>query len=73
MLEELLPYYERELAALRGLAAEFAERYPKVARRLQIARDHCEDPHVERLIESFAFLAARNFIQHVANAQARNC
>ena len=59
MLEELLPYYERELAALRGLAAEFAERYPKVARRLQIDPDHCEDPHVERLLEAFAFLAAR--------------
>lgn len=59
MLEDLLPYYERELSNLRGLAGEFAERYPKVARRLQIDRDHCEDPHVERLLEAFAFLAAR--------------
>jgi len=59
MLEELLPYYERELAALRGLAGEFAERFPKVARRLQLDPDHCEDPHVERLLEAFAFLAAR--------------
>lgn len=59
MLEELLPYYERELGFLRGLAGEFAERYPKIARRLQIDGDQCEDPHVERLIESFAFLAAR--------------
>lgn len=59
MLEELLPYYERELSFLRGMAGEFAERYPKIARRLQIDGDQCEDPHVERLIESFAFLAAR--------------
>lgn len=59
MLEELLPYYERELGFLRGMAGEFAERYPKIARRLQIDRDQCEDPHVERLIESFAFLTAR--------------
>jgi type VI secretion system protein ImpG len=59
MLEELLPYYERELSHLRELAGEFAESYPKVARRLQLDRDHCEDPHVERLIEAFAFLAAR--------------
>lgn len=59
MLEDLLPYFERELASLRELAAEFSERYPKVARRLQIGRDHCEDPHVERLLEAFAFLAAR--------------
>ena len=46
MFDELLPYYERELSSLRGLAFEFAEHYPKVARRLQIDRDHCEDPHV---------------------------
>ena len=59
MFDELLPYYERELSSLRALAGEFAERYPKVARRLQIDRDHCEDPHVERLLEAFAFLAAR--------------
>ena len=59
MLEELLPYYERELGFLRNLSSEFAERYPKIARRLQIDGDQCEDPHVERLIESFAFLAAR--------------
>jgi type VI secretion system protein ImpG len=30
-----------------------------VARRLQIDQDLCEDPHVERLLEAFAFLAAR--------------
>lgn len=59
MLEELLPYFERELGHLRLLAFEFAERYPKVARRLQLDRDQCEDPHVERLLEAFAFLAAR--------------
>ncbi len=59
MLEELLPFYERELGAIRALAAGFAERYPKVARRLQIARDHCEDPDVERLFQVFAWMAAR--------------
>jgi len=59
MLEDLLPYYERELSSLRALAGEFAQRYPKVARRLQLDQDHCEDPHVERLLEGFAFLAAR--------------
>jgi type VI secretion system protein ImpG len=59
MLEELLPYYERELGQLHELAGEFAQRYPKIARRLLIDGDQCEDPHVERLIESFAFIAAR--------------
>lgn len=59
MLEELLPYYERELGFLREMAGEFAARYPKIGRRLQIDGDQCEDPHVERLIEAFAFMAAR--------------
>ncbi|WP_005032959.1 type VI secretion system baseplate subunit TssF [Holophaga foetida] len=59
MLEELLPYYERELGYLREMAGEFALRYPKIGRRLQIDGEQCEDPHVERLIESFAFLTAR--------------
>ena len=32
---------------------------PKVAARLLLEADKCEDPHVERLLEGFAFLAAR--------------
>ena len=59
MLEQLLPYYERELASLRELSGEFAQRYPKIAGRLSLDGEQSEDPHVERLIESFAFLAAR--------------
>ena len=59
MLESLLPYYERELGHLRQLSGEFARRYPKIAGRLQMEGDQCEDPHTERMIESFAFLAAR--------------
>src|SRR5215208_5881685 len=59
MREELLGYYERELAYLRQRGAEFAKKYPKIAGRLQLETDKCEDPHVERMIEAFAFLAAR--------------
>ncbi|MDR0780528.1 MAG: type VI secretion system baseplate subunit TssF [Pseudomonadales bacterium] len=59
MLDELLPYYEDELTHLRNLSKEFAARYPKIAARLQLDGDVVEDPHVERLIESFAFIAAR--------------
>jgi type VI secretion system protein ImpG len=57
--DDLLLYYERELTYLRHLGAEFADKYPKVASRLVLEADKCEDPHVERLLESFAFLAAR--------------
>lgn len=59
MRDDLLQYYERELTYLRRLGAEFAARYPKVASRLQLEPSKCEDPHVERLLEGFAFLAAR--------------
>ncbi len=59
MREELLEFYERELAYLRQLGAEFGGKYPRIASRLLLEADRCEDPHVERLIESFAFLAAR--------------
>jgi type VI secretion system protein ImpG len=59
MREELLEYYERELAYLRQLGAEFGQKYPRVASRLLLEPDRCEDPHVERLLEAFAFLAAR--------------
>jgi type VI secretion system protein ImpG len=57
--DDLLQYYERELTYLRRMGAEFAERYPKVAGRLLLEPTKCEDPHVERLLEGVAFLAAR--------------
>ncbi|WP_060476437.1 type VI secretion system baseplate subunit TssF [Pseudomonas monteilii] len=59
MLDELLPYYEKELSHLRFLGQEFAAQYPKIASRLLIEGDNCEDPHTERLIEAFSFLSAR--------------
>jgi type VI secretion system protein ImpG len=57
--DDLLFYYERELGFLRRMGAEFAQAYPKIAGRLQLEPTKCEDPHVERLLEGFAFLAAR--------------
>jgi type VI secretion system protein ImpG len=57
--DELLGYYERELEFLRQLGVEFAKKHGEIARRLSLEPDRCEDPHVERLLEGFAFLAAR--------------
>lgn len=59
MRDELLGYYERELIFLRRMGAEFANKYPKIAARLQLDEDKIEDPHVERMIEAFAFLSGR--------------
>ncbi len=59
MSESLYPYYESELTFIRKLAQEFARKYPAAAARLQLEPDRSADPHVERLIEAFALLAAR--------------
>jgi type VI secretion system protein ImpG len=57
--DDLLLYYERELRFIRKMAASFAEKYPEVAGRLLLEPTKCEDPHVERMIEAFAMMAAR--------------
>jgi type VI secretion system protein ImpG len=59
MRDDLFYYYEQELSYLRRMGAEFARKYPTVAGRLQLEPNKCEDPHVERLLEGFAFLTAR--------------
>lgn len=59
MRDELLGYYERELIFLRRMGAEFARKYPKIAARLLLEEEKIEDPHVERIIEAFAFLTGR--------------
>jgi type VI secretion system protein ImpG len=60
--ERLLAYYNSELRHVREMAGEFAREFPKIAGRLALDRDAkeiCPDPYVERLLEGFAFLAAR--------------
>lgn len=63
MRDQLLDYYERELTYLRRTGADFAKRYPRVASRLMLEPTKCDDPHVERLLEGFAFLAARTHLR----------
>ncbi|MEX6500626.1 type VI secretion system baseplate subunit TssF [Pseudomonas zhanjiangensis] len=57
--EQLLDYYQRELTWLRQAGADFAQRYPKIASRLELSPGECPDPHVERLLEGFSLLCAR--------------
>lgn len=59
MNRQLVEYYNRELAYLRELGAEFAAAFPKVAARLTMREMEVADPYVERLLEGFAFLTAR--------------
>ena len=55
----LLQYYNTELRHIRESGGEFAKQYPKIAARLGLDGFECADPYVERLLEGFAFLAAR--------------
>ena len=62
MDRSFLKTYNDELQHLRGMAVEFAREFPKIAGRLALTtdlKDGCADPFVERLLEGFAFLAAR--------------
>jgi type VI secretion system protein ImpG len=59
MREDLLAYYERELTYLRQKSGDFARKHPRIAGRLLLDSDTSTDPHVERLLEAFAFMAAR--------------
>src|SRR6059058_1496013 len=59
MSEDLFGYYERELIFIRQLSQEFARKYPAAAGRMLLETERSVDPHVERLIEAFAFLAGR--------------
>lgn len=55
----LLNAYVDEIEALRVAGKEFADAYPDIAGRLDIGPRRSRDPHVERVVESAAFLAAR--------------
>ena len=62
MSDALLPYFERELSRDPQARGRIRGGNPKVASRLRMTADTVDDPHVERLLEGVAFLAAR--VQH---------
>lgn len=61
--QDLLPHFEREMALLRRSMQTFAQRFPKIAARLAIAGEHSEDPHVERLLQTFALMSSSHGIR----------
>ena len=58
-MDDMLRYFEEELALFGQYAREFRNRFPKPASDLHIAGDTYEDPSVARLIQSVALLSAR--------------
>lgn len=59
MNNDMLSYYERELAFIHAAGEEFAKEYPKIAGRLSLAGGRSEDPHTERIIDAFGMLSGR--------------
>lgn len=57
--EQMLDYYQQEMMYLHRAGARFAAQYPKIAQNLNMSAMGSSDPHVQRLLESFAFLTAR--------------
>lgn len=57
--EQMLDYYQQEMIYLQRSGARFAAQYPKIAENLSISSRGSSDPHVQRLLESFAFLTGR--------------
>ncbi|MDR3179953.1 MAG: type VI secretion system baseplate subunit TssF [Holosporaceae bacterium] len=58
-IDLLAEYYQYELSYLRSAGSDFAARFPKIAKRLDVSHNESSDPHVERMIESFAFLTGK--------------
>jgi len=52
-------YYEEELRYLLDVGKEFSKAHPERARYLNLDNVRARDPHVERLLEAFAFLTGR--------------
>lgn len=54
-----LTYFDEEMHYLRTQGSLFAKKHPQIAALLNIGQYESKDPHVERLLESFAFLTAK--------------
>ncbi|WP_175882880.1 type VI secretion system baseplate subunit TssF [Burkholderia sp. BCC0044] len=58
MHDKLRGYYEQELAKLEDQFATFSNDYPRIAARLSFTGGQTDDPHVQRMMQAFALIAA---------------
>lgn len=57
--DRLNAYYQAELDSLRVAGDDFARTYPSIASELSLSEGEARDPHVEHLIQSFAWMMSR--------------
>ncbi|QND96826.1 hypothetical protein SY91_04273 [Burkholderia cenocepacia] len=58
MHDKLRGYYEQELTKLEDQFATFSNKYPRIAARLNFTGGQTDDPHVQRMMQAFALIAA---------------
>ncbi|MBX2807771.1 MAG: type VI secretion system baseplate subunit TssF [Cellvibrionaceae bacterium] len=51
-----IDYFQHELHAIRQSVEDFSNAYPAAASELRLSSGHSADPHVEQLLQSFAWL-----------------
>ncbi len=57
--EKVIDYFMAEMQSLRKRAALFSMDYSEVANELRLGSGQSDDPHVEMLMQSFAYMTAR--------------
>ncbi len=60
-MEELLPYYERELSYSHRYSEDFTQRYPKISALLLPEGERGGDPHIEPVIEEIVRCKPRSY------------
>lgn len=68
-LDRLNTYYRAELDSLRTAGRDFAQAYPNVASELSLSEGEARDPHVEHLVQSFAWMMGRLHMQMEAETR----
>lgn len=57
-MDSQVQHFRQELGALRKAVEGFSRAYPTVASELRLSAGHSSDPHVEQLLQSFAWLTS---------------
>ena len=57
--DTLKQYFQREMEYLRNESVRFAREYPQVAQELALNQERSDDPQVELLLQSFAYLSGQ--------------
>lgn len=57
MYDKLRGYYEQELTKLENQFETFSNQYQRIAARLSFTGGQTDDPHVQRMMQSFALIA----------------